>query len=61
MMAYVPQYGMWYCYACQKYQQPGGRVVVTREVVKVPCPYCGVLNENTRARCSACGAGLFGR
>jgi len=27
-----------------------------REIVKVPCRYCGFLNVNTDPRCSSCGA-----
>ncbi len=30
--------------------------VIIREIVKIPCPYCGSLNENTQARCGQCGA-----
>ena len=31
---------------------------IVREIVKVPCKYCGSLVENTRDRCPACGAPL---
>lgn len=27
-----------------------------REIVKVPCRYCGFLNVNTESRCGSCGA-----
>ena len=27
-----------------------------REIVKIPCPYCGFLVENTMSRCPSCGA-----
>jgi len=30
--------------------------VIIREIVKIPCQYCGSLNENTQARCGRCGA-----
>jgi hypothetical protein len=32
--------------------------VIIREIVKIPCPYCGELNENTQAQCGRCGAGI---
>lgn len=38
---------------------PTRTIVVQREVVKVPCRYCGVLNEIATAKtCSNCGAAL---
>ncbi len=30
--------------------------VIIREIVKIPCKYCGMLNENTHSRCGQCGA-----
>lgn len=30
--------------------------VIIREIVKIPCRYCGALNENTQSRCGGCGA-----
>jgi hypothetical protein len=42
-------------------QQPGAQrtVVIQREIVKVPCRYCGTLNEIATAKtCSNCGAPL---
>ncbi len=41
--------------------QPGERVhirEVIREVVKVPCKYCGALVESTARRCHACNGPL---
>lgn len=32
------------------------REVVTREIVKIPCKYCGTLNENTYQKCLGCHA-----
>lgn len=32
------------------------RVIVTREIVRVPCPYCSTLVENTALKCPNCGA-----
>jgi hypothetical protein len=32
--------------------------VIIREIVKIPCPYCGELNENTQSNCSRCGAAV---
>lgn len=32
--------------------------VIIREIVKIPCPYCGELNENTQSTCSRCGAAV---
>lgn len=29
---------------------------IIREIVKIPCKYCGMLVENTRDRCPGCGA-----
>ena len=38
---------------------PTRTVVIQREIVKVPCRYCGCLNEIATARtCSSCGAAL---
>ncbi len=42
-------------------QPPNPQVVketreVIREIVKVPCRYCGTLNESTAPRCMSCGA-----
>lgn len=37
------------------------RTVVIKEVIKVRCPYCGVLNLESDAKCSSCGAPLGGR
>jgi len=38
----------------------GGNVVyekeTIKEIVKVPCPYCGTLVENTATKCPSCGA-----
>ncbi|MDG6902938.1 MAG: zinc ribbon domain-containing protein [Nitrososphaerota archaeon] len=34
------------------------RTMVIKEVVKVRCPYCGVLNLESDAKCSSCGAPL---
>ena len=37
--------------------------ILTREVttiVKIPCPYCGSLNEVTEKKCSNCGANIGG-
>ena len=31
-------------------------VIIQKEIVKVPCKYCGVLNEVTAGTCSNCGA-----
>jgi PKD repeat protein len=36
---------------------PSERVVI-REIVKVPCKYCGQLNVQTDKKCSSCGANL---
>jgi len=33
-------------------------VIVQKEVVKVPCKYCGTLNEVTQRTCSNCGAAI---
>jgi len=30
--------------------------VIIREIVKIPCQYCGSLNESTQSRCGRCGA-----
>ena len=27
-------------------------------IVKIPCPYCGTLNEITEKKCSSCGANI---
>jgi len=32
--------------------------IIIREIVKIPCPYCGELNENTQSNCSRCGAAV---
>lgn len=37
---------------------PQQTVVVQKEIVKVPCKYCGVLNEITARTCSNCGAAI---
>jgi len=34
---------------------------VIREIVKVPCKYCGTLNEITEKKCSNCGASIGGK
>jgi signal peptidase len=31
------------------------RVVIVREIVRIPCPYCHVLVENTDVKCPHCG------
>lgn len=31
---------------------------ITREIVKVPCSYCGALNEVTEKKCMSCGASV---
>jgi rubrerythrin len=31
---------------------------VIKEVVKIPCKYCGILIESTSTKCSGCGAPL---
>ncbi len=36
--------------------QPPVQQVVVREVVKVPCAYCGTLIDSTATRCPSCGA-----
>jgi hypothetical protein len=39
-------------------QSQGERTIIKetiREIVKVPCPYCGTLVENTQSKCSTCG------
>ena len=33
-------------------------IIVQKEVVKVSCKYCGVLNEVTQRTCSNCGAAV---
>ena len=38
--------------------------IYTREitsVVKIPCPYCGGLNEVTEKKCAGCGAAIGGK
>lgn len=32
--------------------------IIIREIVKIPCPYCGELNENTQSNCGKCGAAV---
>ncbi len=32
------------------------REVIIKEVVRIPCPYCGNLVENTAKKCDECGA-----
>jgi hypothetical protein len=32
-----------------------GNVVIIKEIVRVPCPYCHVLVENTEVKCPHCG------
>jgi hypothetical protein len=32
------------------------KTTIIREIVKVPCQYCGNLNEITKMRCESCGA-----
>lgn len=32
------------------------RIIVTREIVRIPCPYCSSLVENTALKCPNCGA-----
>ncbi len=32
--------------------------VIIKEIVKIPCPYCSTLNENTQSGCLQCGAKL---
>lgn len=34
------------------------REIIQREVVKIPCNFCGTLNEVTEKRCSGCGASI---
>ncbi len=34
---------------------PGPGQVIIREIVKIPCRYCGSLMENTQSRCPWCG------
>ncbi len=34
--------------------------VVVKEIVKIPCSYCGTLFELTEPRCPSCGAGVIG-
>lgn len=62
-LTFVPQYNRWYCNTCRAYQpeaQPQ-QVIITREVVKLPCSYCGMLNDSTQNQCSSCGARLLGK
>ncbi|MDY0000252.1 MAG: hypothetical protein RBU30_03040 [Polyangia bacterium] len=55
--------------ACQRHQAEAAessgtappaviREVVIKEVVRIPCKYCGNLVENTAKKCSDCGAPL---
>ncbi len=41
-------------------ETPSGKetVILQKEIVKVPCRYCGTLNEVTRRTCSNCGASI---
>jgi hypothetical protein len=40
-------------------KEPGQTVVIQREVVKIPCKYCGMLVDPIRdAKCPSCGANL---
>jgi hypothetical protein len=32
--------------------------VIIREIVRIPCPYCGSLIDNTLSRCTQCGGEL---
>jgi hypothetical protein len=34
---------------------------IIREIVKIPCKYCGTLNEITEKKCSNCGASIGGK
>jgi hypothetical protein len=36
--------------------RPTKEVIREREIVRIPCKYCGSLNENTAKKCSNCGA-----
>jgi len=40
--------------------EQGGVVVkeTVREIVKIPCRYCGVLNDQLNSKCESCGARL---
>jgi tetratricopeptide (TPR) repeat protein len=31
------------------------KIIILKETVKVPCPYCGTLVENTKSKCNNCG------
>ena len=35
--------------------------IITREIVKVPCPYCNQLVDITQDKCSNCGANVSRR
>lgn len=41
-----------------QYPPPQPQVTQIREVVKLPCRYCGNLVENTAVRCPNCNAPL---
>ena len=32
--------------------------IITREIVRIPCKYCGTLNNQTDTKCKSCGASL---
>ena len=38
----------------------GGIVIkeTVKEIVKIPCRYCGVLNDQLNSKCASCGAAL---
>jgi hypothetical protein len=50
--------------ARQAQSQQAVKEVYVREVtsvVKIPCPYCGGLNEVTEKKCAGCGAAIGGK
>ncbi len=42
--------------ASKKKSQHVERTMIIREIVKIPCPYCGNLNEIIKMKCDSCGA-----
>lgn len=38
---------------------PPTREVITREIIKIPCRYCGSFVDHTEPKCTGCGAPLM--
>jgi hypothetical protein len=47
---------MTFCAASKNKSQQVEKTTIIQEIVKIPCPYCGNLNEITKMRCDSCGA-----